>query len=704
MDVSRQLTTSDEFLESAQQRSTESGRGLQSVMISANQNSRHPTHSHHSSHPQTPTPSDAPLSSPPQTTGSRQRFEAYRKKVQEKLLPKGGVHSTGEARAAKDRVRSSWQLVREFFGLLHPYRWQISLTLLSVTLSTLLGLLPPAGTKFIVDYVLNGVPVPPWMTAWFPSLNSPMRLLSAAVGVVICVSLLKIIIHIWGRWDATKTSKKIQLEVRRKVFDHAVRLPLHRIHELRSGGVASVLREDGGSVGELVFGMLYNPWRAVIQLIGSFVILAWVDWTLLIGALVLLPTVFVTHRAWINSIRPQFRAIRKQRESIDAGAAESFAGMRIVRAFSRQKRESARFSEENNMMARQELYAWWWMRAVEMVWEALIPMASAGLLFYGGWRVINGHMTVGDLMMFLVYLLMLLEPLAALASSATQFQNSLSGLDRILDLLGEPREMESTPHSLRADRNKTAGQMFFEDVTFLYPGTQTPALSDINLKVKAGQTVALVGPSGAGKTTICNLVARFYDPTSGRVTLDGRDLRDYDVESFRALLGVVEQDVFLFDGSIGQNIAYSRKHATAEEIRKAAEIANALEFIDKLPAGMNTLIGERGVRLSGGQRQRLAIARAVLADPRLLILDEATSNLDTESEQLIQQSLSRLMKGRTSFVIAHRLSTIAGADLIVVVEGGRILQTGTHAELMELGGKYRTMVEQQVKMTLGSMG
>ena len=704
MDVSRQLTTSDEFLESAQQRSTESGRGLQSVMISANQNSRHPTHSHHSSHPQTPTPSDAPLSSPPQTTGSRQRFEAYRKKVQEKLLPKGGVHSTGEARAAKDRVRSSWQLVREFFGLLHPYRWQISLTLLSVTLSTLLGLLPPAGTKFIVDYVLNGVPVPPWMTAWFPSLNSPMRLLSAAVGVVICVSLLKIIIHIWGRWDATKTSKKIQLEVRRKVFDHAVRLPLHRIHELRSGGVASVLREDGGSVGELVFGMLYNPWRAVIQLVGSFVILAWVDWTLLIGALVLLPTVFVTHRAWINSIRPQFRAIRKQRESIDAGAAESFAGMRIVRAFSRQKRESARFSEENNMMARQELYAWWWMRAVEMVWEALIPMASAGLLFYGGWRVINGHMTVGDLMMFLVYLLMLLEPLAALASSATQFQNSLSGLDRILDLLGEPREMESTPHSLRADRNKTAGQMFFEDVTFLYPGTQTPALSDINLKVKAGQTVALVGPSGAGKTTICNLVARFYDPTSGRLTLDGRDLRDYDVESFRALLGVVEQDVFLFDGSIGQNIAYSRKHATAEEIRKAAEIANALEFIDKLPAGMNTLIGERGVRLSGGQRQRLAIARAVLADPRLLILDEATSNLDTESEQLIQQSLSRLMKGRTSFVIAHRLSTIAGADLIVVVEGGRILQTGTHAELMELGGKYRTMVEQQVKMTLGSMG
>jgi ATP-binding cassette subfamily B protein/subfamily B ATP-binding cassette protein MsbA len=667
------------------------------------------THHHSTSapsshrHPATAADSPTPAVSEPQLSGSRQRFEQYRLKVKEKLLPKGSIHSTGDTRAAKDRVRSSWQLVREFFKLLHPYRWQISLTLLSVTLSTALGLLPPAGTKFIVDYVLNGVPLPPWIKSMFPSLNSPMRLLSAAVGVVVSISLVKIVIHIWGRWDATKTSKKIQLEVRRKVFEHAVRLPLHRIHELRSGGVASVLREDGGSVGELVFGMLYNPWRAVIQLLGSFVILAWVDWTLLLGALVLLPTVFITHRAWINSIRPQFRAIRKQREFIDAGAAESFAGMRIVRAFSRQKRESARFTEENNMMARQELYAWWWMRAVEMVWEALIPIASAGLLFYGGWRVINGHMTVGDLMMFLVYLLMLLEPLAALASSATQFQNSLSGLDRILDLLGEPKEMESTPESLRADRNRIAGDMAFEDVTFLYPGTQTPALSDVRLQVKAGQTVALVGPSGAGKTTICNLVARFYDPTSGRVTLDGRDLRDYDVESFRALLGVVEQDVFLFDGTIGQNIAYSRKHATASDIRGAAEIANALEFIDKLPAGMNTLIGERGVRLSGGQRQRLAIARAVLADPKLLILDEATSNLDTESEQLIQQSLGRLMKGRTSFVIAHRLSTIAGADLIVVVEGGRILQTGTHSELMALGGKYRTMVEQQVKMTLGSM-
>jgi ATP-binding cassette subfamily B protein len=640
---------------------------------------------------------------PASARASRLRFMAYRGKVRRKELPQGSIHSTGESRKPGERHRSATQLVWEFFGLLKPYRWRIVAILASLTVATLIGLAPPAGTKFVIDYGLSGQPLPPSIAARFPQLREPRSLLLATVIAVTVVSLLKIAVHLWGRWYATKITKKIQLALRRQVFDHAVRLPLHRIQELRSGGVASILREDGGSVGELVFGMLFNPWRAIIQLLGSLAILAWVDWRLLLGALILLPSVFITHRAWINGIRPQFKAIRKQREYIDANATESFAGMRIVRAFNRQRREALRFATENDLMARQELFAWWWMRVVELVWEALIPIASAGLLFYGGWRVLDGHMTVGDLMMFLVYLLMLLEPLAALAQSATSFQSSLSGLDRILDLLAEPREMPRSADSRRVDRLQVAGAIEFQQVTFTYPGSDKPALEEVNLRVAAGQTVALVGPSGAGKTTLSNLVARFYDPSAGRVLLDGVDLRDYDVESFRSLLGIVEQDVFLFDGSIRDNIAFARRDASDQEIHEAAAAANALEFIDKLSLGFDTVIGERGVRLSGGQRQRLAIARAVLADPKLLILDEATSNLDTESERLIQQSLRTLMQGRTCFVIAHRLSTIAESDLIVVVEGGRIGQVGTHSDLMAMGGKYRSMVEQQVRMALGDI-
>ncbi len=351
----------------------------------------------------------------------------------------------------------------------------------------------------------------------------------------------------------------------------------------------------------------------------------------------------------------------------------------------------------NHLMTRQQLYAWWWSRIVEIVWETLIPLASAVLFLYGGWQVIQGQLTLGDLMMFLVYLMMLLGPIAVLAQSAVDFQNGLSGLDRILDLLEEPREMESPDPTEKLRPEQVVGRVTFEDVSLSYPGADNFALRNFSLDVESGETIALVGPSGAGKTTICNLVARFYDPTSGRVLLDGRDLREFDVESYRSLIGIVEQDVFLFDGSVAANIGYGRRNAPRDEIRRAAEVANAAEFIDDLPHGYDSVIGERGVKLSGGQRQRIAIARAVLADPRILILDEATSSLDTESERLIQAGLTTLMQNRTCFVIAHRLSTITHADRIVVVEGGQIVEVGSHDVLMDDGGRYRDMVRLQTE-------
>jgi len=300
-------------------------------------------------------------------------------------------------------------------------------------------------------------------------------------------------------------------------------------------------------------------------------------------------------------------------------------------------------------------------------------------------------------MMFLVYLTMLLGPLATIAASAVSFQNNLAGLDRVLDVLAIEDELESHPGAISLRHANVSGSLSIRECSFTYPKSDMMVLQDINLEVQAGETVALVGRSGAGKTTLTNLIARFYDPTSGSVCLDGRDLRDIKLNSYRSLLGMVEQDVFLFDGTIRENIAYARRNTSTSQVMEAAIAAAADEFIEQLPDGYDSIIGERGVKLSGGQRQRIAIARAILADPKILILDEATSNLDSESEQLIQQSLSELLEDRTAFVIAHRLSTIAGADKIVVLEGGRILEMGSHEQLLKKGGRYQEMVMLQMR-------
>ena len=648
-------------------------------------------------------------------TSSKERFRSYLTDFKRRLkageLSTVTGHGDGQGgKPVKKRVRGFWQLFAAFLQETRGHNRMLALVLIGVTIATLLGLIPLYGTKIIFDQVLGGIPMPAWTPQWLEAWSKPADLLLLVCMVMVGFALLSLLVSMWSRWHATRITKRVQVAVRRRLFNHAIRLPLHRVYDMKSGGVASTLREDAGAVGDLIFAMLYNPWRAIIQLVGSLLVLALTDWKLLLGSLVLLPVVFLSVKAWVSRIRPMFREIRNTRSAIDGHATETFGGIRVVRGFARQRSESQRFVRGNHFMARQELYIWWWNRGVDIAFSIVIPVASAALLLYGGWQILSDAeavakgtlpssqaFTTGNLVMFLSYLGWLLGPLATLAESATSFQNGLAGLDRVIDLSKEPREFAENQGSFHVSPATVKGAITLRDVSFKYPNSDKLVLDSITLDVAPGQMVALIGPSGAGKTTLSNLIARFYDPTSGTIALDGTDLKQIHLDDYRGLLGIVEQDIFLFDGTIGQNIGYSRRDVTKEQILEAAKQANAHDFIAGFAKGYDTLIGERGVKLSGGQRQRIAIARALLADPRILILDEATSNLDTESERLIQTSLHRLMQGRTSFVIAHRLSTIAHADLIVVIDHGRVIEQGRHADLMSRSGRYQEMVEMQTK-------
>jgi ATP-binding cassette subfamily B protein/subfamily B ATP-binding cassette protein MsbA len=599
----------------------------------------------------------------------------------------------GTERSLK-RQRSFGQLFRSFLSELRPFRGSMTIALSTLALGTVLNLVPPAATKVAIDNVFMRQPLTPGLARMLPAAaaTEPAMLLTWIAGTIVTLSFVGTTVHLAGRWQATRVTKLLQASLRRQAFAHAVQLPLGRVWQLKSGGLTSLLREDAGGVADLVFSMIYNPFRAIVQLAGILTVLAWTDWRLLLGAILLLPLVWFSHRTWIGRIRPLYRDIRQQRSEVDAQATETFGGMRVVRAFARERSESGRFATGSHLMARQEILTWWWSRGIELSWALFVPIGSALLLWYGGRQVLAGSLTPGDLVLFMTYLVMLLGPMEALASSATNFQTNLAGYDRTLDLISEPRELPDRPGARTLDRSQVHGDIRVEHVTFSYPGAGSNVLEDVSFEARSGEMIAFVGASGAGKTTLSNLIARFFDPTTGRITIDGVDFRDIALSSWRRLLGVVEQDVFLFDGTVAENIAYADRLASRDRIEAAARTACAHDFIAALPQGYETRIGERGVRLSGGQRQRLAIARAVLADPRVLILDEATSNLDVESEQAIQQGLANLMRQRTSFVIAHRLSTIRHADRIVVLRGGRVVQQGTHEELMQGSGPYRDMV------------
>lgn len=485
---------------------------------------------------------------------------------------------------------------------------------------------------------------------------------------------------------------KLLVRLRRRLFRRLLSLPLSRITELKTGGIVSRLGADVDQVGGLVQQAIIAPSVAVLRIVLTLALLVYLSWELAVATLVALPVVGGLTLIWLTRVRPVYRAMMDRRSAVDARVGETFGGIRVVRSFRREVREALGYARGTHDVVRKLLQANRVEFALENAWGLLIPLASLVVVGYGGYLVIQGRGELGNIFAFQIYAVLLLGPVIQIVAAVSQTQRSLAAMERVFETLAEPADKPDRPGAIDAPRE--VRELRLDRVSFAYR-EEVPVLHEVDLVVGGGQTIALVGPSGAGKTTLTDLICRFHDPTSGRILLNGLDVRDLKLASYRRLLAVVQQDTFLFDGTVHENIAYGRRGARRAEVMEAARRAHAHGFICDLPEGYDTQIGERGVRLSGGQRQRLSIARAILADPAILVLDEATSSLDTESERLIQSAMAELLRGRLTFVIAHRLSTIRHADQIVVLDKGRVIEVGTHAELLDRGGKYLAMVLEQ---------
>ena len=638
---------------------------------------------------------------PPRTErprSSRQRYRAFVQDYRHRRLdeseeaenkqPDGAARAGETVPAAesprKDRGKRR-EYLREYVGWLRPHRYAVAALLVLALLGAGLQMVEPLFMRFMVDGVLLN-----------KKLDAAARLgrLHLTGALFLGVIVVSNLIGAFKDYRQRLVNTRVMLTLRRSLFERLLHLPLPKLWEMKTGGILSRLTGDVDTTTGLLQMAIVSPAISVLRLIIAVIVLMALNWRLALTALAIIPGVVLMSLVFARRIRPIYRSLRKDAEQIDGRVGETFSGIRVVRAFRREMRELLDYLRGRHTVLRKELFA----QRREMVlwtsWGLLLGVVNVVIVWYGGYLHIRGSATIGDIMAFQWYTFLLLNPVWNIVNSFSELQRSLAAMERVFEVLAMEDDKPDRQDAQAAPR--VVRQIQFENVEFEYREGR-PVVRDFNISVPGGTVVALVGRSGAGKTTVTDLVARFHDPSRGRILLNGTDIRDFRLRTYRDLLAIVQQDVFLFDGSVRDNIAYGRHDASDAEVEDAARRANAHEFIVRLPDQYETFIGERGVKLSGGQQQRLAIARAVLKSPQILILDEATSNLDTESEQLIQASMATLLAGRTTFVIAHRLSTVRRADLILLMEEGHVIERGGHEELMQARGAYYGMVLRQME-------
>jgi subfamily B ATP-binding cassette protein MsbA len=587
--------------------------------------------------------------------------------------------------------------------LLRPHWGSLSLALIAVLGETAADLLEPWPLKIVLDYVVQSKHMPHWLGVavnWTTG-QSKLAVLNFAVVAVAVIALVGAVSSYSEKYLTTSVGQWVMHDLRRTLYHHIHRLSLSQHDEKRTGDLITRVTSDIEAIQDFITSALLGTAVNVFTLVGMIAVMFYLNWQFTLIALSIAPALFAVVYVYTRRIKSASREVRKKESELVSVVQEVFSSIRVVQAFAREDYEQRRFEGHSLQSVELALRARSIKARLSPFVDVIVAVGTCLVLGFGARLILAGKLSAGSLVVFFLYLSKMYKPMRELSKMTDTISKAAVGYERIKEVLETESRVRDLPRARQAPRFR--GKIEFDRVSFGY-APDAPVLKDVSFKIEAGQTAALVGPTGAGKSTIVSLIARFYDPISGAVKIDGADVRSYTLKSLRRQMSFVLQETLLFHAPLWQNIAYGKPEADRAAIIRAAELANAHEFIEKMPEGYDTMVGERGVTLSGGQRQRIAIARAILRDSPILILDEPTSNLDASSEQLVIEALGRLMEGKTSIVIAHHLATIQRADVIFVVKDFTIAERGTHEELLSRGGVYSEFYNIQTSGGEGTPG
>ncbi len=580
--------------------------------------------------------------------------------------------------------------------LLRPHWKTLLVAFIAVIGESITDLLEPWPLKIVLDYVLGSKQMPGWLASVADSFpgQDKLSVLHFAVIAIITIAVAGAVSSYTENYLTMSVGQKVMHDLRGMLYHHIQRLSLAYHDQKRTGDLISRVTSDIDAIQSLISSVLLGMLVNVLTLLGMIGVMFYLNWRFTLIALSIAPLLFLIVYSFTRRIKQASRAVRKKEGALVSVLQEVLSSIRVVQAFTREDYEQQRFEQQSMESVEMALRARSLKARLPPMVEVIVAIGTCLVVWYGARLVLTGQLSVGALVVFFLYLGKMYKPMRELSKMTDTISKAAVGFERIREVL----ETDMIVKNVRGARNapRFKGEIEFEQVSFGYE-KDLPILKDISLRIEPGQVAAVVGPTGAGKTTIISLIPRFYDAISGVVKIDGTDVRRFKIKSLRQQISFVLQESLLFRAPVWQNIAYGRPQATREEIMRAARLANAEEFIEKMPEGYDTMIGERGVTLSGGQRQRIAIARAIIRDAPILIMDEPSSGLDALSEELVFEALSRLMKGKTSIVIAHRLATIREADIIFVINEGRLVESGRHEELLERGGLYAEFYQIQFR-------